>query len=196
MTPEIEKELVDAQAQVDFHGYGEYRERCAAGQKNPCPKDFNNPNQSTSEFPRINRINLAPKSAFPWLEGDQLADAANETLVSNHQGCPGDSGGPITTTYKGELLYLGQGLNGMNVFACGAGDGPSIGQHPRAMGLFSPVHKHRDLIKKAEEFIAQQAAGNQTVKSKAPMLITCVKGKVSKKVSGPNAKCPKGFKKV
>jgi hypothetical protein len=156
MTPEIEEELVNARAEVSFHGYGEYRDRCAPGQTNPCPKDRNNPNHGTSELPRINKINLAPKSAFPWLQGDALADAANETLVSNHKACSGDSGGPITTNYKGDLLYLGQGLNGMNVYACGAGNGPVGGGHPQEMGLFSPVHRHLGLIKQAEEFVANE----------------------------------------
>ena len=199
MTPEIEEELVNARAEVNYHGYGEYRDRCAPGQKNPCPKNRNNPNHATSELPRINKINLAPKSAFAWLQGDQLADAANETLVSNHKACSGDSGGPITTTYKGDLLYLGQGLNGMNVYACGAGDGPVGGGHPREMGLFSPVYRHLDLIKQAEEFVASQKASEPKVETKSEgkvaVSITCVKGKLTKKVTGANPKCPKGYKK-
>jgi hypothetical protein len=36
LSPEIETELVNARAEVTFHGYGEYRDRCAPGQKNPC----------------------------------------------------------------------------------------------------------------------------------------------------------------
>ena len=55
LTSEIEAELVNARAEVDFHGYGEYRDRCAPGEKNPCKKDWNNPNQRTSELPRITK---------------------------------------------------------------------------------------------------------------------------------------------
>jgi hypothetical protein len=193
MSPEIETELVNARAEVTFHGYGEYRDRCAPGQKNPCPKDFNNPDQRTSELPRVNKINLAPKSDFAWLQGQSLIDASTETLVSNHKACSGDSGGPITTTYKGELLYLGQGLNGNNVYACGAGNGLANAKHPEELGMFSPVYKHLDLIKQAEEFIKQQSVSEKSNNGKSSSSITCVKGKSTKKVSGPNAKCPKGF---
>ena len=193
LSPEIETELVNARAEVTFHGYGEYRDRCAPGQKNPCPKDFNNPDQRTSELPRVNKINLAPKSDFTWLQGQSLIDASTETLVSNHKACSGDSGGPITTTYKGELLYLGQGLNGNNVYACGAGNGLANAKHPEELGMFSPVYKHLDLIKQAEEFIKQQPVAEKTKRGNSIPTITCVKGKSTKKVSGPNAKCPKGF---
>jgi hypothetical protein len=195
MSPEIETELVNARTEVTFHGYGEYRDRCAPGQKNPCPKDFNNPDQRTSELPRVNKINLAPKSDFAWLQGQSLIDASKETLTSNHMGCPGDSGGPITTTYKGELLYLGQGLNGNNVYACGAGNGLANAKHPEELGMFSPVYKHLDLIKQAEEFIKQQSVSEKSNNGKSSSSITCVKGKSTKKVAGPNAKCPKGFVK-
>ncbi len=78
--------------------------RCAPGQKNPCPEDRNNPNKSPSELPRINKSNLAPKSDFPWLQGQGLIELANETLLTNLSGCPGDSGGGLTATYKGEVL--------------------------------------------------------------------------------------------
>jgi hypothetical protein len=126
VTAEIEAELVNARAEVVFHGYGEYRDRCAPGEKNPCKKDWNNLNQRTSELPRIVRMNLAPLSDayFSWLTGNQRTEL-RETIISNPQGCPGDSGGPITTAYNGDLLYLGQGLAGATVYACGAGDAKS-----------------------------------------------------------------------
>jgi hypothetical protein len=102
----------------------------------------------------------------------------------------------LTTTYKGEVIYVGQGIStGMNFYACGATNAPANEKHPREMGFISPVFKHLDLIKQAEEFIAQQAGPKKSTASKTASSITCVKGKVSKKVSGPNAKCPKGYKK-
>jgi hypothetical protein len=51
------------------------------------------------------------------------------------------------------------------------------------------------LLKEAEAFVAQQVAANKSATSKPTSSITCVKGKQTKKVTGPNAKCPKGFKK-
>ena len=191
MTAEIEAELVKARAEVLWHGYGEYRDRCEPGQKNPCPEDRNNPNKSPSELPRINKSNLAPKSDFPWLQGQQLTELANETLLTNLSGCPGDSGGGLITTYKGEVFYVGQGIStGMNFYACGATNAPANEKHPRELGFISPVFKHLDLIKQAEAFLAQQIPAKKPASS-----ITCVKGKLTKKLSGPNAKCPKGYTK-
>ncbi len=196
MTAEIEAELVNARAEVAFHGYGEYRDRCAPGEKNPCKKDWNNLNQRTSELPRVVRMNLAPlsDSYFSWLTGNQRTEL-RETIISNPQGCPGDSGGPITTTYKGNLIYLGQGLAGANVYACGAGDAKSKENDPNSFGWFSPIYKHLDLIKEAEAFVAQQVTAKKSVTDKPAPSITCVKGKLTKKFIGPNAKCPKGYKK-
>ena len=196
MTAEIEAELVKARAEVAWHGYGEYRDRCDPGQKNPCPEDRNNPNKSTSELPRIMRSNLAPKSDFPWLQGQGLIELANETLLTNLSTCPGDSGSGTTATYKGEVFYVGQGIStGMNFYACGATNTPANEKHPREMGYMSPVFKHLDLIKQAEDFVTQQVAVIKSSTSKPTTSITCVKGNLTKKVTGPNAKCPKGFKK-
>ena len=196
MTAEIEAELVNARSEVVFHGYGEYRDRCAPGEKNPCKKDWNNLNQRTSELPRIVRMNLAPlsDSYFSWLTGNQRTEL-RETVISNPQGCPGDSGGLITTAYKGDLLYLGQGLAGANVYACGAGNAKSKENDPNSFGWFSPIYKHLDLLKEAEAFVAQQVTAKKSVTDKPAPSITCVKGKVTKKFSGPNTKCPKGYKK-
>ena len=196
MTAEIEAELVNARAEVVFHGYGEYRDRCAPGEKNPCKKDWNNLNQRTSELPRIARLNLAPlsDSYFSWFTVNQRAEL-RETVISNPQGCPGDSGGPITTTYKGNLLYLGMGLDAANVYACGAGDAKLKENDSNSFGWFSPIYKHLDLLKEAEAFVAKQVTAKKSAPSKPTSSITCVKGKLTKKVSGPNAKCPKGYKK-
>ncbi len=194
LNAEIEVELVNSRAEVVFHGYGEYRDRCAAGQKNPCPALSSDHSSNTSELPRINRINLAPKSDFPSLQGANLAAVEKEVLVSNHQGCSGDSGGPITTIYKGEAIYLGQGLNGFKVYACGAGNGLNNVKDPEAFGLFSPVYKHLDLIKEAEDFVNAQNPGMNS-KSKKQISINCIKGKTTKTFSGVNPKCPKGYRK-
>ena len=195
MTAEIEAELVKARAEVVFHGYGEYRDRCDPGQKNPCPEDRNNPNKSPSELPRIMRSNLAPKSDFPWLQGQQLTDVAKETLLTNLSSCPGDSGSGMTTTYKGEVFYVGQAFSsGMNFYACGASNAPANEKHPREIAVFSPIYKHLDLIKQAEDFLAKQEADAKGVVLKKTT-ITCVKGKLVKKVTVIKPACPKGYKK-
>jgi hypothetical protein len=136
-------------------------------------------------------MNLAPlsDSYFSWLTGNQRTEI-RETVISNPQGCPGDSGGPITTAYNGDLLYLGQGLAGANVYACGAGDAKSKENDPNSFGWFSPIYKHLDLLKEAEAFVAQQAS----TQIKTKVSITCVKGKLIKKVSAVKPKCPAGYK--
>jgi hypothetical protein len=83
----------------------------------------------------------------------------------------------------------------MNFYACGATNAPANEKHPREMGFISPVFKHLDLIKQAEDFLAKQVTAKTSSTSKSATTITCVKGKLTKKVSGPNAKCPKGYKK-
>ena len=188
LTVEIEKELVAAQSEVRIHGYGEYQDRCP-GQPGPCKKtDFRDPKMRTSELPRspTGIMKLVALSHYPWMSSDQKANLANETLVSDNLACSGDSGGPVTTDYKGTPYYLGSALNGSNNRACGAGfvDDPT-----KAFGYFSPVHKHLDLIKAAEDFIK----ANPATTSKSS--ITCIKGKLEKKVTGSNPKCPKGYKK-
>ena len=192
MTAEIEAELVNARAEVVFHGYGEYRDRCAPGEKNPCKKDWDNLNQRTSELPRIARLNLAPfsDSYFSWLTPNLRAEV-QETFISNPQGCPGDSGGPITTAYKGELLYLGMGLDAGNVYACGAGDTKSKENDPDSFGWFSPIYKHLDLLKEAEAFVKQ----HPSTQVKTKVSITCVKGKLIKMLTVVSPKCPAGYKK-
>jgi hypothetical protein len=87
------------------------------------------------------------------------------------------------------------GLDAGNVYACGAGDTKSKENDPDSFGWFSPVYKHLDLLKEAEAFVAQQVAVNKSSTGKPTTSINCVKGKLTKKVTGPNAKCPKGFKK-
>ncbi len=191
MSADIEKELLAAKAELSYHGYGEYRDRCTPGQQAPCKKDWNNPNQSGSDLPRINKINLAPLTDFTWMNPDMKADLQFESLISNHKGCSGDSGGPITTIYNGELIYVGQGLNGANVYACGAGDAKAKDNDSQSLGYFSPVYRHLDLISQAEALVKETTPKQ----SKTKVSITCAKGKMVKKISGANPKCPAGYKK-
>ena len=197
MTIDIERELVKGKSEVSYHGYGEYRDRCAPGEKAPCKKDWNNPNQSGSELPRVNKINLAATADFTWMTADVKADLESEAVISNHKACSGDSGGPITTMYQGVLLYLGQGLNGSNVYACGAGNAQSKDNDLQSYGFFSPVHKHLDLIKEAEALVKAEAEAKAKAEAamKKKSTIICTKGKLVKKVTAVIPKCPKGYKK-
>jgi len=206
LTAEIEKELVSVQSEVRIHGYGEYQDRCP-GQPGPCKKtDFMDPKMRTSEFPRspTGIMKLVAPSYFPWMSSDWKADLANETLVSDNLACSGDSGGPVTTVYKGTTYYLGSALSGRNVRACGAG---LVNDPTKAFGYFSPVYKHLDLIAQAEAFIRASSSSTPTpTPSETPLVtkaptkvaktsIICVKGNQTKKISGVKPKCPAGSKK-
>ena len=187
LTAEIEKELVAVQSEVKFHGYGEYQDRCP-GQPGPC-KPFTDPKMRVSEFPRspTGIMKLVAPSYFPWMSPHTITSLANETLVSENFGCSGDSGGPVTIVYKGTPYYLGSALNSSNSRSCG---GPRVDDPTKEYAYFSPVYKHLDLIKAAEDFIeANPATTSKTT-------ITCSKGKSVKKISGANPKCPKGFKRT
>lgn len=200
MTLAIQTDLIAANARVMAHGYGEYRDRCNPGEALPCKQDWSNPNKTPSEFPRspIGIHNLAPKSFFPWLIGDRERELADEILFPEFIGCHSDSGGPITVLYKGEVIYIGVTPNGWGSRGCGGGD-ESFDKSK--LGYTSPVHKHLDLIQKAEAFVAQQSAPIASTKKTVttPNLkkttITCTKGKLIKKVTAVKPKCRAGFKK-
>ena len=186
LTASIEKELVVAQADVTLHGYGEYQDRCGVNETLPCEKDWNDPKMRTSEYPRspTGTMKLVEATYFPWLEGSQLRDLSKESLLSDNLACSGDSGGPLTALYKGESIYLGTAPLGFTPgYYCGAGKSRTT---TKPSGYFSPVYKHLDLIKQAEDFIST---------NKKDSTITCVKGKATKSLSSANAKCPKGYRK-
>ena len=122
------------------------------------------------------------------MNSDQRSALADETLLSDNLACSGDSGGPLTALYKGESVYLGTTPLGFTPgYYCGAGSSRTT---DKPSGYFSPVYKHLDLIKAAEDFIK----ANSVTTSKST--ITCSKGKSVKKISGVNPKCPKGFKRT
>jgi hypothetical protein len=220
MTPEIEKELVEKRATVKMHGYGMHVDLCGANENPPCRgKPF-----ESSLVPRSSEATLRPAGDFAQLIPNQLQPRfANELLFFSPEKtgmCAGDSGGSLTTTYNGKLLYLSNIGTGGNTYGCGLGggyDGKGGFQH-------SPqIYKQADLIKQAEKFVAEQIAIEEAVaKSKAEAeakaaaelkaqqeseakakaaaankktTITCVKGKTTKKVTAVNPKCPSGYKK-
>lgn len=204
MTPEIEKELVEKRATVKMHGYGLHVDLCAANEKPPCrSKPF-----ESSLVPRSSEATLRPASDFAQLIPNPLQPRfTNELLFFSPEKtgmCAGDSGGSLTTTYNGKLLYLSNIGTGGNTYGCGLGggyDGKGGFQH-------SPqIYKQSDLIKQAEKFLAEQIVIEEaTAKAKAEakaktlpatkkITITCVKGKATKKVTAANPKCPTGYKK-
>ena len=201
MTPEIEKELTDARASVNIHGYGEYLDSCAPNEVAPCKGPL-----IKSMEPRQSTFQLHPYEDFQSLVGynrPQLKDHLLMFGAGKRTACGGDSGGSITTTYKGELLYLSVTPNGMNGYACGrSGDFDGKG----GIMYASQIYAHLNIVKEAKDFVDQQIAAEKALakasadaKANAAsktLVISCKKGATVKKVKALKPKCPKGYVKV
>ena len=214
MTPEIEKDLVEKRATVKMHGYGLHVDLCGPNEKPPCrAKPFD-----SSLVPRSTEATLRPAGDFAQLIPNPIQPRfANELLFFSPEKtgmCAGDSGGSLTTTYNGKLIYLSNIGTGANTYGCGLGggyDGKGGFQH-------SPqIYKQSELIKQAEKFVSDLLATEQaTAKTESASetkiaaelkakqeteaagkksTITCAKGKSVKKVTAVKPKCPSGFKK-
>jgi len=202
LTPEIEAELIASKSKVRIHGYGEYKDRCVANQAPPCQR-----RELGSEDPRsleVEIVTLAEAESRTGLYSPQYA--GHLILLNGKQGagCNGDSGGSITTTYQGKLLYLGPTPNGNGTYACGGGV-----SHPSGgINYSSPIYHHLGILKEAESIVAgliEEEKKKAAEESSKPAVIskptsnkssiTCTNGKVVKKISSKRAKCPPGYKK-
>jgi hypothetical protein len=153
LTPEIEKELIASRAEIRMHGYGEYIDRCRAGEVAPCSKK-----DPRTEQPRSIVSILRTLQEAEGIVGYQRPQLSKSLIMQNGKqgfGCGGDSGGSTTTIYQGKLMYLTTTPNGMNGYACGAPPGyDGFG----GINYSSPVYEFADIIKEAEEYVAGQVA--------------------------------------
>jgi hypothetical protein len=228
LTPEIEKELIATRAEIRMHGYGEYIDRCRAGEVAPCSKK-----DLRTDLPRSISSILRTLAEAEGIVGYKRPQLSKSLIMQNGKqgfGCGGDSGGSTTTIYQGKLLYVTTTPNGMNGYACGAPPGyDGFG----GINYSSPVYEFADIIKEAEEYVAEQlviekAAADKIAAEKAAIekeaadkaaadkaaadkaaadkaaaekakaksrTIICIKGKVQKKITAVNPKCPTGYKK-
>ena len=165
MTPEIEKELVDKRATVKMHGYGNYTDLCGPNDSPPCSSG----RLSSSSVPRYSEATLRPASDFAQLLPRPIPTRFVNELLFFSPGktgmCAGDSGGSLTTTYNGKLLYLSNIGTGASTYGCGMGGG----YDGKGGFQYSPqIYKQLDLIKQAEKFLADQIAVEEAAaKSKA-----------------------------
>jgi hypothetical protein len=199
MTPEVEQQLIAANAKVRVHGYGLYNPAlgCASGIFAACQDDL----RRKSVDPRVVELTAHSSSEIKTLVGyDPRTEIKNHFLMfsgSTAGPCSGDSGGSITVTFNGTNYYVGPTPNGDNVYACARGDLNGA----RGIHFSSQIYYHLDLLKEAEEFVKQAKATESTtpeVVSKpatTKKTITCVKNGKTRKVSGIKPKCPTGFKK-
>ena len=245
LTPEIEQILLEKRAEVKIHGYGNTVDLCGLGESLPCKT--NRP--KASDVPRSITATLRPATDFPALVGYQVPKRLLEQLLFFTPGkssmCGGDSGGSLTTTFNGNIMYLANIGTAGEIYACGQArsfDGKG------GINYSQPIYRYLDLIKEAETFVATQIALEKAeakaaaelkakqeakaatekliadakaaadklaaerliadVKTEAERIlaaakaavtkkttITCVKGKLTKKVTAVKPVCPKGYKK-
>jgi len=193
LTPEIEAEIRESKTPIKMHGYGEYQDRCEPNETLPCKQRYKKTLQPRSLTSIL--YTLADVEAIVGYKRSQLVDHLIMNNGKTGFGCSGDSGGSITSTYKNEFIYLATTPNGNSVYACGASGG-----HDGKGGISyaSPVYKHLDILKEAEDYVAAALAKEAEAKAalaKKQSTITCVKGKTSKKVTAVSPKCPTGYKK-
>jgi hypothetical protein len=191
LTPEIELELLENRTEVKLHGYGNTVDLCAEGEALPCRSN----RFMASDVPRSIVATVRPAADFTELVGYEVPKRLANQLLFFSPGklsmCGGDSGGSLTTTYNGKLLYLANIGTAERIYACG--QSPSFDGRG-GINYSQPIYIYADLIKEAEAFVANQIAKEKkSAPSKAS--IKCVKGKTTKIVKGADAKCPAGFTK-
>ena len=109
--------------------------------------------------------------------------------------CSSDSGSPFYVKENDKFIYIGPLSNGL-------GGIPNCSGKPwedskMYMGA-AAAHDYLDLIAEAEKFVADNPYVEPKVtnsSSNKKITINCIKGKVTKKVSEVNPKCPVGYKK-
>jgi hypothetical protein len=192
LTPEIYKEFLEKRSEVKLHGYGNTEDLCLPGDALPCRSN----KFKASDVPRTITATLRPSSDFPDLVGYAVPQRLSDQLLFFTPGktsmCGGDSGGSLTSTYNGEILYLANIGTADRIYACGQS---RIFDGRGGINYSQPIYKYLDLIKEAEAFVAEQIRNEKSKVAAKKATITCVKGKVKKKVTGMNPVCPSGFKK-
>jgi hypothetical protein len=110
--------------------------------------------------------------------------------------CDGDSGAGFIKILPDKYIYLGAaGAGSLNQHNCET--------HLPAINLESingsdPVYLFKELIDQAEKYVKDNPHVESNTKNadfNGKKIITCVKGKTIKKVTGLTLKCPKGYKK-
>jgi Trypsin len=126
------------------------------------------------------------------------------TLETQYQSiCGGDSGGPVYVNINGVEKYLAVAFAASGMCA-----GLKLGQVPEAINTL--VYPYIDLLRAeplaasliaeydrdvAADKAAADKAADKAIALASPKTITCVKGKLTKKVNAVKPVCPKGYKK-
>lgn len=102
--------------------------------------------------------------------------------------CNGDSGGPSYVFENESIYYIGASISTNKMNGCGSE------QHKLPIARVQTLYPFINLIDQANSWIAENPL--KKVEPVKTVTIKCVKWKLTKKVSGINPKCPKGYKKV
>jgi hypothetical protein len=150
---ELLAQAIAAKIPMKSLGFGAYQDVCAE-LKVPAPCEFGS--DRTSLVPRS--IEMTPWSSLEIKDkfgryDTEVADHLFLTTPYKGGPCGGDSGGSTTVSIDGKNYYVGTVASGhWNAYACGQSGGSQVGD---TIGFTAPVYKFLDLIKVAEEYVAQ-----------------------------------------
>jgi hypothetical protein len=129
-----------------------------------------------------------------WFRNYFQEDAAFVTIPKNGAApCDGDSGSGYFYVENGKYTYMGVTMGMIGTPNCGIEpwtDNP--------VGVFRPIYFDMEIVKLAEKYVADNPYIEQkstSSSSSKKVTITCIKGKISKKLTGVNPKCPSGYLK-
>ena len=150
----------------------------------PPNKRFVIPAKAPARFAAVDEY----KKAISYWKGKYNRKNYQESLVgltmpiATGTICDGDSGAGFWSKSGSQIIYLGV-LNGpLGATNC-EGKSPDA---PMTFSGFHPTYQYQSLFDSAEKF----------VKANPVKTITCKKGKLTRKVTAVNAKCPAGYKKI
>ena len=132
---------------------------------------------------------LVRKYGLDWRSGGKDPKLTNtyELTRKSASACRGDSGGPVT-------INIGNGELALVAVMSGAAEVKNACGTPGADGLYrmrvTLVSPYLSLV---PEYTGVPMADPAPTPTKKVVKITCVKGKVTKVISGTNPKCPKGY---
>ena len=150
--------------------------------------------KSINETP-IEQIGLAGFAGFEktYINYKQSDDAA---------ACSGDSGGPAVATFNGDTYLVS--VHSASSGACANSSSEVDSNWGTIPGEFADLYAQAIalapsvLVKPTPTPTPIASENPQVIQppvASKPKTITCIKGKITKKVSGTNPKCPPGYKK-
>jgi hypothetical protein len=132
---------------------------------------------------------LVRRYVLDWRSGgkDSKFNNTYELTSNSASACRGDSGGPVTVNIgNGELALVGV-ISGAAEVQNACGTPGADGLYRMRVTLVSPY------LSLVPEYTGVPMAKPEPTPTKKIVKITCVKGKVTKVISGSKPKCPKGY---